>query len=176
MLMLASPSGVRRLQAHASRLYALIGSAEGAKSLDQSADFQQTRGFAADDGRQGGAASRPSTSTSMAAAQPRRDRSQRYMADPRSASAPSDDLAMANAPKRVLALIGDPRTGVADDTSNNPFGDVTVDMIHHSLTNEVYWFKYEFSGQSVSATHRNGRLSDYSKNLMYLLRASDPAT
>jgi hypothetical protein len=47
------------------------------------------------------------------------------------------DLALHHAPKKVFELIGDPRTGVADDVSTNPFGDITVDMVWHQLSNEV---------------------------------------
>ncbi len=50
------------------------------------------------------------------------------------------DLALANAPKQVFELIGDPRSGVADDTTYNPFGGVTVEMVHHQPSNEVYWY------------------------------------
>lgn len=47
------------------------------------------------------------------------------------------DLALRNAPKQVFELIGDPRTGVADDVTKNPFGETTVDMVWHQLSNEV---------------------------------------
>ncbi len=53
-----------------------------------------------------------------------------------SSSAEVPDLATANAPTKVLELIGDPRSGVADDVTNNPFGGVTVDMVHHSVSKE----------------------------------------
>lgn len=85
------------------------------------------------------------------------------------------DLAKENAPTQVLELIGDPRSGVADDVTHNPFGGVTVDMVHYQPSNEVYWYKYEFAGGQTKGAHRDGRLSEYSKNLMYLLRAKDPA-
>lgn len=84
------------------------------------------------------------------------------------------DLAQANAPTQMLELIGDPRSGVVDDVTRNSFGGLTVDMVHHQPSNEVYWFKYEMSGGLVKGGHRDGRLSEYSKNLMYLLRAKDP--
>lgn len=84
------------------------------------------------------------------------------------------DLAATNTPQRALQLIGDPRSGVVDDTTQNPFGEVTVDMVHHQLSNEVYWFKYEFAGGQLRGSHRDSRLSDYTKNLMYLMRAKDP--
>lgn len=84
------------------------------------------------------------------------------------------DLAMENAPAQVLELIGDPRSGVADDVTRNSFGSVTVDMVHHQASNEVYWYKYEFAGEASREAHRDARLSEYSKNLMYLLRAKDP--
>lgn len=47
------------------------------------------------------------------------------------------DLALRNAPKQVFELIGDPRTGVADDVTKNPFGEISVDMVWHQLSNEV---------------------------------------
>ncbi|KXZ45193.1 hypothetical protein GPECTOR_57g483 [Gonium pectorale] len=84
------------------------------------------------------------------------------------------DLVAENAPRRVFELIGDPRSGIADDTTTSPFGEVTVDMIHHQQSNEVYWFKYEFAGGMARCGHRDARLSDYSRNLMYLMRAKDP--
>ncbi|GIL49442.1 hypothetical protein Vafri_5773 [Volvox africanus] len=84
------------------------------------------------------------------------------------------DLAAQNAPQRVLQLIGDPRTGIADDTTTNPFGEVTVDMVHYQPSNEVYWFKYEFAGSQTRGSHRDARLSDYTRNLIYLMRAKDP--
>jgi hypothetical protein len=83
-------------------------------------------------------------------------------------------LAMQNAPKRIFELIGDPRSGLADNVTNNPFGDLTVDMIHHQFSNEVYWYKYEFAGNMLRETHRDARLSEHAKNNMYILRAKDP--
>ncbi|GFR43188.1 hypothetical protein Agub_g4180 [Astrephomene gubernaculifera] len=82
------------------------------------------------------------------------------------------DLATQNAPQGYFGLIGDPRTGIADDMTTNPFGEVTVDMIHHQSKNEVYWFKHEFAG-GRAGSHRDARLSDYTRNLIYLLRAKD---
>lgn len=84
------------------------------------------------------------------------------------------DLALENAPVKVLHLIGDPRTGIADDVGSNPFGQVTVDMVHHQSSNEVYWYKYEYAADQNKQGHRNGRLSEYSRNLMYILRAKNP--
>ncbi|EFJ42573.1 hypothetical protein VOLCADRAFT_107208 [Volvox carteri f. nagariensis] len=84
------------------------------------------------------------------------------------------DLLSQNAPQRVLQLIGDPRSGIADDTITNPFGEVTVDMVHYQPSNEVYWFKYEFAGAQMHGSHRDARLSDYTRNLMYIMRAKDP--
>lgn len=92
-----------------------------------------------------------------------------------SGEAPSVDVALGNVPRKVLQLIGDPRTGVADDTTTAPFGDMSVDMIWHQPSNEVMWFKYAWAGSMVKDSHRDGRLSEQSKNLMYLLRAKDPA-
>jgi len=79
-----------------------------------------------------------------------------------------------NAPTKVLELIGDPRSGLADDVTHNPFGEITVDLIHHQFSNEVYWYKYEYAGNVLRETHRDARLSEHSKNLMYILRAKDP--
>ncbi|GIL73658.1 hypothetical protein Vretimale_5458 [Volvox reticuliferus] len=84
------------------------------------------------------------------------------------------DLATQSAPQRVLQLIGDPRSGIADDTTINPFGEVTVDMVHYQPSNEVYWFKYEFASSQTRGSHRDARLSDYTRNLIYLMRAKDP--
>ncbi len=83
-------------------------------------------------------------------------------------------IAMQNAPQRVFELIGDPRSGVADDVTSNAFGEITVDMVHHQLSNEVYWYKYEFAGNAMRETHRDARLSEHAKNTMYILRAKDP--
>lgn len=81
---------------------------------------------------------------------------------------------MANAPRKVFQLIGDPRTGIADDTSTNPFGEITCEMLWHQVTNEVYWYRYEFAGNLMKEGHRDTRLTDYTKNLIYILRAKDP--
>lgn len=83
-------------------------------------------------------------------------------------------LAMQNAPRKVFELIGDPRTGLADDVTSNPFGEITVDMVHHQASNEVYWYKYEYAGNMLQETHRDCRLSEQAKNLIYILRAKDP--
>lgn len=90
------------------------------------------------------------------------------------AASPEHNLALKNAPRQVFELIGDPRTGIADDVTHGTAGEVTVDMIWHQLSNEVYWYKYEYAGNVLTETQRDSRLSDYSKNLMYLLRAKDP--
>ncbi|KAL6759911.1 hypothetical protein V8C86DRAFT_2563762 [Haematococcus lacustris] len=85
------------------------------------------------------------------------------------------DLARANAPTQVLELIGDPRSGVVDDVTRSPAGSsVMVDMIHYQQSNEVYWYKWEQPGDPVVERHRDGRLSELSKNLLYLLRAHNP--
>lgn len=84
------------------------------------------------------------------------------------------DLALENAPVKILELIGDPRTGVADDVTTDSLGSVTCDLVHHQDSNEVYWYKYEFAAEQLQQTHRDGRLSEYAKNLMYILRAKDP--
>nr|8A22_Yc Chain Yc, mS109 [Polytomella magna]8APN_Yc Chain Yc, mS109 [Polytomella magna]8APO_Yc Chain Yc, mS109 [Polytomella magna] len=87
---------------------------------------------------------------------------------------PEDNIAIRNAPQKVFQLIGDPRSGVADDVTHNPFGEITVEMVWHQLKNEVYWYRYEFAGQTTEQSHRDSRLSDYTKNLIYLLRAKNP--
>ena len=89
-------------------------------------------------------------------------------------SAWQNSLAMQNAPQKVFELIGDPRSGLADNVTNNAFGEVTVDLVHHQLSNEVYWYKYEFAGNMLKETHRDSRLSEHAKNLIYVLRAKDP--
>eukprot|EP00967_Tisochrysis_lutea_P030981 scaffold36469_cov21-Tisochrysis_lutea.AAC.1 len=48
-------------------------------------------------------------------------------------------------------------------------------MLHYQPSNEVYWYKYELYGNQMKEGHRDSRLSEYSKNLMYLLRAKDPS-
>ncbi|KAG2429292.1 hypothetical protein HXX76_011060 [Chlamydomonas incerta] len=87
------------------------------------------------------------------------------------------DVAASNAPQRLLQLVGDPRSGVADDTAASAFGEVTVELLHHQPSNEVYWYKYAFAGGQPGGRggHRDGRLSDYSRNLAYIMRAKDPA-
>ncbi|PNW81652.1 hypothetical protein CHLRE_06g254600v5 [Chlamydomonas reinhardtii] len=96
---------------------------------------------------------------------------------PRAARWDALDVAASNAPQRLLQLVGDPRSGVADDTSSPAFGEVTVELLHHQPSNEVYWYKYAFAGGQPGGRggHRDGRLSDYSRNLAYVLRAKDPA-
>jgi hypothetical protein len=81
---------------------------------------------------------------------------------------------MQNAPKKVFELIGDPRSGLADDVRANPFGEITVDLLHHQLSNEVFWYRYEFAGNMLQETHRDARLSEHAKNTIYILRAKDP--
>lgn len=45
----------------------------------------------------------------------------------------------------------------------------------HQSSNEVSWFRYAVAGkQLLPAMHMDARLSDHSKNHMYLLRAKDP--
>ena len=83
-------------------------------------------------------------------------------------------LAIQNAPQQVFELIGDPRSGLADNVTSNAFGEITVDMVHHQLSNEVFWYKYEFAGNMLRETRRDARLSEHAKNLIYILRAKDP--
>jgi hypothetical protein len=83
--------------------------------------------------------------------------------------------ALRNVPSKVFHLIGDPRTGVADDTTRKPFGETTVDLLHEQFRSQVSWYKYEFAGNELAESHRDGRLSDYARNLLYVLRAKDPA-
>lgn len=39
---------------------------------------------------------------------------------------------------------------------------------------QVYWYKYDHTGGALAESHRDGRLSDYTRNLIYILRASNP--
>ncbi len=77
-------------------------------------------------------------------------------------------------PPRVHQLIGDPRTGVADDTTTNPFGSVEVEQIWTQDQQELTWYRYTYGAEHMPNMHRDSRLSDHSKNLMYVLRAKDP--
>jgi hypothetical protein len=78
-------------------------------------------------------------------------------------------------PSSHTQLIGDPRTGVADDTTTAPFGeDIHTEWIWESQTTGVDWFRYSLAGPALPFMYMDARLSDHSKNLMYLLRAKDP--
>lgn len=83
------------------------------------------------------------------------------------------DLALQNAPSKYLQLIGDPRTGIADDTLRNPFGELQSELIWLQESNLTQWYKYRYTTDRKEG-HRDGRLSEYSKNLLYILRAKDP--
>ena len=84
------------------------------------------------------------------------------------------DVLAEGAPRRYFQLIGDPRTGVADDTTHDIFGDIQVEHVWHQESNEVNWFRYSRTAEATPHMYMDARLSDHSKNLMYLLRAKDP--
>lgn len=87
------------------------------------------------------------------------------------------DAAAAGAPLRVHQLIGDPRTGVADDTTTAPWGpDVSVEWVWSSPATGVDWYRYSKAGpDQLPFMYMDARLSDHSKNELYLLRCKDPA-
>lgn len=78
-------------------------------------------------------------------------------------------------------MIGDPRTGVADDTTTAPFSnDIKVEHLievppRREGQDSTHWFRYSMAGAALPHMYMDSRLSDHSKNLMYLLRAKDPA-
>ena len=84
------------------------------------------------------------------------------------------DVLAEGAPRRYFQLIGDPRTGVADDTTQDIFGDIQVEHVWHQESNQVNWFRYSRTAEATPHMYMDARLSDHSKNLMYLLRAKDP--
>ena len=84
------------------------------------------------------------------------------------------DVLAEGAPRRYFQLIGDPRTGVADDTTQDIFGDIQVEHVWHQESNQVNWFRYSRTAEGQPHMYMDARLSDHSKNLMYLLRAKDP--
>ena len=84
------------------------------------------------------------------------------------------DVLAEGAPRRYFQLIGDPRTGVADDTTQDIFGDIQVQHVWHQESNQVNWFRYSRAAEGQPHSYMDARLSDHSKNLMYLLRAKDP--
>lgn len=85
------------------------------------------------------------------------------------------DAAAASAPPRELRLIGDPRSGVADDTTQPLHGDLSIEWLWHQETVDVSWYRYALAGRDVLPhMHRDVRLSDHARNLMYLLRCKDP--
>ena len=89
---------------------------------------------------------------------------------------PAYDAAVEGRPVRVHQLIGDPRTGIADDTTQPLHGDLSVEWIWHQDVNSVDWYRYSLAGRDqLPNMHMDSRLSDHSKNLMYLLRCKDPA-
>jgi hypothetical protein len=78
-------------------------------------------------------------------------------------------------PHRLHQLIGDPRSGVADDTTQALHGELSVEWLWHQQTNEVHWYRYSIAGRDqLPNMHMDSRLSDHSKNIMYLLRCKDP--
>lgn len=85
------------------------------------------------------------------------------------------DAAEQGRPVRTHALVGDPRTGVADDTTQPLHGDLSVEWIWHQQTTETSWYRYALAGRDqLPNMHMDARLSDHSKNLLYLLRCKDP--
>ncbi len=79
------------------------------------------------------------------------------------------------APRRALELVGDPRTGIADDTTTAPLGAPTAEFVHQNTSNLVSWYRYAVAGKDVLPfMHMDPRLSEHSKNMMYLLRAARP--
>jgi hypothetical protein len=88
---------------------------------------------------------------------------------------PIHDAARASQPVRLHQLIGDPRTGVADDTTQALHGDLSLQWIWHQTSTDVSWYRYAIAGpDQLPYMHMDSRLSDHSKNLMYLLRCKDP--
>eukprot|EP00878_Enallax_costatus_P042319 GHUV01049594.1.p1 GENE.GHUV01049594.1~~GHUV01049594.1.p1 ORF type:complete len:144 (-),score=29.23 GHUV01049594.1:208-639(-) len=86
------------------------------------------------------------------------------------------DAAVASAPPMVHQLIGDPRTGIADDTTTAPWGDdVSVEWVYSDPEQGVDWYRYSEAGPMLQYMYMDSRLSDHSKNLMYMLRCKDPA-
>lgn len=86
------------------------------------------------------------------------------------------DAAAASAPYSVHQLIGDPRTGIADDTTTAPWGDdIGVEWVWSDPDRGVEWYRYSQASPSVLPyMYMDSRLSDHSKNLMYMLRCKDP--
>jgi hypothetical protein len=98
-----------------------------------------------------------------------------------SSTTPSFDASAAGAAPRVHRLIGDPRTGVADDTtlpcpSNAAGNDVSVELLwtQENPGGGVEWHRYTPFGRQQPHMRRDARLSDHSRNLMYVLRCADP--
>jgi hypothetical protein len=90
-------------------------------------------------------------------------------------SEPVYDAAAAGMPVRLHQLVGDPRTGVADDTTQQLHGDLSIEWIWQQNATGVSWYRYALAGRDqLPNMHMDVRLSDHSKNLMYLLRCKDP--
>ncbi|KAI8464465.1 MAG: hypothetical protein J3K34DRAFT_491425 [Monoraphidium minutum] len=69
------------------------------------------------------------------------------------------DAARQGLPVRVHQLIGDPRTGVADDTTQPLHGDLAAEWIWHQQTNETYWYRYSLAGpDQLPHMHVDARL------------------
>jgi hypothetical protein len=83
-------------------------------------------------------------------------------------------IAAAGAPYPVHRLIGDPRTGVADDTTEPLFGEPSVELVWEQQSNGARWWRHSIAGRELPYMYLDSRLSDHSKNLLYLLRAKDP--
>lgn len=89
---------------------------------------------------------------------------------------PPFDAATASAPAVVHELVGDPRTGIADDSTTAPWGpEVSIEWVWSSPDTGVDWYRYSMAGSAqLPHMYMDVRLSDHSRNLMYLLRCKDP--
>jgi hypothetical protein len=84
-------------------------------------------------------------------------------------------IADEGAPLTVNQLIGDPRTGIADDTTTAPWGDMSMEHVWYQEDSEVNWYRYSIAGpDQLPHMYIDSRLSDHTKNLIYILRAKDP--
>lgn len=85
------------------------------------------------------------------------------------------DAAAYSAPYSVHQLIGDPRTGIADDTTTAPWGDdLSVEWVWSDPDRNQDWYRYSTPGPVLPYMYMDSRLSDHSKNLLYMLRCKDP--
>jgi len=94
---------------------------------------------------------------------------------------PPFDAALAGAAPRAHRLIGDPRTGIADDTtercpSTAAGNDVSVELMWtQERPGVTEWYRYSPFVRQQPLMRRDARLSDHSRNLVYLLRCADPS-